>query len=415
MSEAGQNIAKKKTIYDIVSIYSLFVVRNIVPIILISIYANSISQVDFAIVVTAQSVAMMASQFIDFGFSLTALRAISSSKTEEIPELASAIFSAQLIISLLCLAGIPLVALTSPVLYGDPLAIAFCIIFAVLAGLNWGWYFYGRGRGSFVVKTELLATLVTLAVTSVLVLKYENANAVLIGLLAGPTVSFSIFGIAFIKQVTPRFKARRGLAQLRAGLPVFLSRVGVILYTTASVWIASLLLPVGQLAIYGGSIRIVSALCGLFLPAAQIMLPIIMKLRGNPGAEGRVTRIIFVVFLTTAIAMVAAVLVSADWMSEFVLDNQESGMAMRILAIMLPMVAVSTFLSNYIIIPNNLDRYLPYVSISAGVAITSAAAVAGTYVGLYGIISARLVGEAFVLLSYLFIVRNLATHHRRTS
>lgn len=240
----------------------------------------------FGLVAFAQSTLQYVIVLTDFGFNVSATRAISVRRDD--PEAVSAIFSSVLALkSLLALAGAALLAmgvLLTPSLRAEwrLFAAAYAIVMGNVAFPVW--FFQGIERMRFVAALTVLSKLsFTLLVFTVV---RTDRDYFLVPLLngAGAIVAggLSLWFALGVFRVRLRIPSWLGIRQaFRESIGYFLSRASVTVYTASNVFVLGLMTAPAVVGLYSSAEKIYGAMQSVYSPVTSALLPYMARTRNR--------------------------------------------------------------------------------------------------------------------------------------
>lgn len=393
-------------------VYAAHVFRLIAPVLLYPVLTRRLGLEGFGHYAAGLSLALMVSAVVEYGFGLSGPRDIEQAKADERGRVVGRVLGARLWLAPIGLLLGGLLALINPVVRGDPGAIAGALALGVAQGSSVLWFFQGVRRPGVAATAEMLgqgaAMAVILCWTGVSV---GGALAVQALGLGGGIAAGAVLMIRQARPVWPT--AREVLAVLRGDLALFVSRGLIVAYTGASAYVVAALAGPAQAALYGVADRLVLAATSFLRPLAGLVGPRISGLmRDDPDAAYRTTR--WSLILTPGVAGAGAlVVILCAPLAVCLLFGVAFAPAtevLRVLALILPLVAVSQVLGAQLMTPLRMDRaFAIVVGIGCGVTLIAAAVLAPT-TGAMGMAWARVIGEAAVVAACILCLRAHWTH-----
>jgi O-antigen/teichoic acid export membrane protein len=197
----------------------------LIPILEIPVLGRALGVQEYGKVVLIQSVALLASLVVEYGFSLSGSRqiAIARGDREELSRIFSEVISAKLIIVLLVLAcGAVFTALTGS-MYFDSSLIWWGILYFLAFGFSPFWFFQGLEKISVVVVLEVGLRFTSLLFLYLFVLEPRDSELALFILAVFGLLNTLIGNLMCIKNVgRVSFSLSGALQQLKIGFHVFI-------------------------------------------------------------------------------------------------------------------------------------------------------------------------------------------------
>jgi len=360
------------------NVFSLSVMQAanyLMPLITLPYLVRVLGPSRYGLVELARAISVYFVVLTEYGFNLSATRAISMHRDN--PRRVSEIFSAVLILKLM-LAILSFALLTGMVL-AIPKLRAEWLVYLFAFGTVLGyclfpfWLFQGLERMKYIAVLTIIGKLLaTVAIflfirrsdDYVYVPAVQSAGIVLMGV-AGLVVSLRKLPVRLL---WPSFAAlRRELAQ---GWHLFVVKMTSTLNTTSNAVILGLLAPNEFVAYYAAGERIVRAVQGLQFPLSQALFPHVGKLAAESQAQalafvGRVVKWVSGVTLVVSVAL----FVFAPLVSRIVLGEafEASVLVIRILSPLPFVIGLSSFLGIQVMVNFGLKRTLTRIVVTAGV------------------------------------------------
>jgi PST family polysaccharide transporter len=285
-----------------------------------------------------------------------------------------------------------------PVIGDDPRLVWSAVAWAIGQGFHPLWYYQGSEHVRPVLVLDVAANV--LAIAGVLwlcraagdgwkVLAMQAASALFVAL-AG-------HGLA-IRTLAPRLPSWNAVrARLANGAGLFAYRLAVSAYTVANPLVLGMVAPATVVGYFAAAEKIVKTLfVAAIHPLNQAWYPRASRLGGR-GLDARLVA----AFALAGGAAGAAVVGAAPWLCALVF-GREFGAAtapLRILALLLPILSVSTAIVMHRMLPGGRDRLLLAITIAAGALNVALAAVLAPALGAVGMAAGVVTVEAAVLLA----------------
>lgn len=393
-------------------VYAAHVFRLIAPLLLYPVLTRRLGLEAFGHYAAGLSLALMVSAVVEYGFGLSGPRDIAQAKVTERGRVVGRVLGARLWLAPIGLLLGGLLALINPVVRGDPAAIAGALALGVAQGSSVLWFFQGVRRPGVAATVEMVGQGAAVAV--ILCWTGVSVGGALALQALGLGGGIAAGAVLMIRQARPIWPtAREVLAVLRGDLALFVSRGLIVAYTGASAYVVAALAGPAQAALYGVADRLVLAATSFLRPLAGLVGPRISGLmRDDPDAAYRTTR--WSLILTPGVAGAGAlvVILCAPLAVRllFGVAFAPAAEVLRVLALILPLVAVSQVLGPQLMTPLRMDRaFAIVVGIGCGVTLI-AAAVMAPHAGAMGMAWARVIGEAAVVAACVLCLRAHWTH-----
>ncbi|MCS6869294.1 oligosaccharide flippase family protein, partial [Thermus sp.] len=320
-----------------------------------------------------QSLAMYLQIVTDYGFSLAGVREVARHRPDRgrLAQIFASVLGAKALLLLPASLLALLAYLLLPALRGQ-VEVAFSALFWAAAwGLSPVWFFQGLERMAEVAFLEVLTR--GLATLGVFLLVQEPGQAYLPLLLngLGALVATALGTLWAVRGFgLPRPGLRGIWAHLRLGGSMFFFRSVVTLYTAANPILLSLFVPPAQVGLYAGAERLTKAILALVEPLNRAFLPRLAHLvrqdRGRGGALA--TRLFWSMGGIALLGALGCYLLAPLGTALLLGPGYEGAVPlMRILALLLPLVALSNLLGLQWMLALGLDRPFNAIILGAGV------------------------------------------------
>lgn len=365
-------ILKRRTAQNLLVLYGVQFANYLLPLLTLPYLARVLGPEGFGALAVVQSFAQYLSLLIEYGFNLSATREVARHRTDKdrLSELLAGVMGAKLILALVA-AGLAFILSLWVDNLGDDPRLLWCGVFwAVAWGLSPVWFFQGLERLRLVAGLEVGIKLVGLILIFVLVRNPSDAWKVLFlqGLSAALASGLALFWA--YRQVGFRWAEWHiVLESLRSGWSLFLFRAAVSLYTVGNVFILGLFVAPHLVAYYAGAERVTKAFLGMFEPLNRTFFPRLIYLaRHSMRDAARLASRVTVVMGLGGLIGACLVAILAPWIVRLLLGTgyEPAVPLMRILALLLPMIALSNALGIQWMLALGMDRPFNIVILTAG-------------------------------------------------
>lgn len=400
------SLARNRHALNISSLYVSLVFNAFVNLALIAYLARVLRPETFGLVLLAQAFGIWVAMIPEYGFSLSAGRAIArvAGDSSRIAVISRSVNAAK---ALLALIAVPICLVAYYAVAGFHAEPAFLVgagLYAVAQGFDPVWLFQGTERQFLYAIISSAARALLLALTLVLVRGPEDGALVMfIQALAAALVFAG--GWAYLRRAFPRERLRRSevIATLRENWHTFQFRWVQALTTTSSVVILGIVSPPGVQA-FGSAERIVRNCLGLLGPISAAGMPRISKLMGtDAAAAGRVARLSFAVMVGIGSVAGAAIFLLAPLIVWVLLGAEYEFVTpvLRTISLALPLAAASNMLGVQWMLPLGLDRTLVKATLVAGILNVVGCALLGSLYSAMGVAVTMVAVEAVLLAAIL--------------
>ncbi len=346
----------------------------LVPLLTVPYLARTLHPAGWAPVLLAQALAAWVVMLLDYGFELSGARAVANARAAG-RELASVVWRIQSAKLLLLPLGALLLlgaAWALPALRADGALVAWALLFALARGLHPLWYFQGmeRVRGAVAMDTggRVLAALAVFALVrdpshGWRVVALQGAAAVL----SGGWLTMRLWR----EQPSGALSLRAAARTLRTEWALFAFKASSTLYMQANTVLLGLFAPALAVAAYGGAEKIAHAAINLLDPLTRVLLPRISYLvqaDAAAAAAALVRRVLLWLGGGASVAGALLALLAPQVVSLLLGSGYDAAVpVLRLLALLLPIIAIGTVLGIFWALPLGRDRALLVITAAAGV------------------------------------------------
>ncbi|ALL14183.1 hypothetical protein AQ619_13005 [Caulobacter henricii] len=270
------------------------------------------------------------------------------------------------------------------------------------------WYFQGVGKPVRGVAVEAFGQLTALGLIMMFVVDGHGLLLALFFQLIGFAIVCGLGGCMMFAQVGFRAPTMRSLVtSLRDTFPLFFSRASVVIFSTASVFLMSVLAKPQDAAVYGASDRVIGAFTAFLSPLASIMLSKLVGETSRDRLRGLNLSIIMISTVAFVYSMITVFLLFfSHTLMSFLFGAQfkEGGDVLNVLALTLPIIAANTVMGAQVLVSLRMDKYIAItLSGAAVVSLVSTFLIVPNYAGI-GMASSRIITEIFIFLCYSFLI-----------
>lgn len=345
---------------------------------------------------------------VEYGFLLSATREVARLDASGRAAVLGSVLGAKTVLALAVVAFAAAAGAWMPAVADEPALRWSAVFWAVAQGFHPLWYFQGRERVRPLVVMDLAAGVAAIGGVLSTCREPDDAWKVLAWQgAAAAAVALGGYALA-AREIVPRRPSLAAIgARLASGAGLFAYRAAVALYTVANPVVLGLVAPAAVVGYFAGAEKIVKA---LFLaginPLNQALYPRASRIAGGSARAG-LTRQAVAVFGALGTAAGAAVWLTAPLLVRLLLGPEYDPAvgALRVLALLLPTLSVTTALVTMRVLPAERDRVLLGITIAAGVLNVALATHLAPRYGQVGMAAAVVTTEAAVLVAVWRAVR----------
>ena len=394
------------------ALYAIQIAGFIIPLLTVPYLARVLRPTGWGTVVFAQSFAAWLSLVLEYGFSLSATRMIARRRDdpEYVAQVVAGVQGAKWLLMVPVLAVSALAWYAAPAFQAQPEYLLWSVAIAAVYGLSPFWYFQGieqmKQPALIEVAARIAATvgifgLVTRADDGWVVLFLQAATGMV---WVGLTTWWMYRKVPYVR---PTVRASWEMLRSAAGLFVFRAAAGV--YTFANSFILGMLASRGAVAYYGGAEKVIRAAISLLGPVSQALYPRVSHLvASDQDRAGWLIRISLLVVGAAAAVFGACIAVAAPLIVRLLLgpEYEPAVPVLRVLAALLPIIAVGTILGVQWALPMGLDRPFTALVVGAGALNILLAILLAPRYGAMGMAISVVAAESSVVIGLLFLIRS---------
>lgn len=369
-----QRIRRSKLVDNTLSLYLLQFSNYLLPLITVPYTVRVLTASGYGLGAFALSFGSLFGTVVDYGFNLTAARAVSVNRDnrQEVSRIATQVMFTKAAIVGPCTAIFWLLIRAVPKLRGNTLVMWMAFLAIAMASLNPIWLYQGLEELRFSSRVNLAARVAYVPALFLFVRrpadtwKYVLLQAVVPALSAGILWLHACLrlGVGWIR---PRWADVQ--AQLREGFSLFVSQAAVRAYTTANAFILGMFTNVTIAGYYSAAEKIVQMVLALLTPVVQAVYPRASQLAASSReAALELTRKLLLFMGSVGLGLSAGVLVTAPWVVPIFLGAEfhPSITIMRILSPLPFLIAVSNVLGIQVMVPFKHDVAFTVILVAAG-------------------------------------------------
>lgn len=390
------------------NIFLLFSVKMsgfLLPLVTLPYLARILGAEEFGRVAVAQSMALVLSVLIEYGFSLSATRDAARYRDdpEKMASLVCRVHGAKFFLAAVAL----LAAMTSVKFVGGISGIPFATgawIYALVIGISPIWYYQGLERVKLFSMLDIAGKAISV-ILIILLVGAEGAPWVLFLQSAGPAVTavVSIFWLyRSVEFKTPRVS--HVVAGLREGASMFVFRAAISLYTLANVFVLGIFVGPIQVAYFAGAEKLARGAASMIGPVSQAVYPRVARLvfEDRSAAIRLVQKTMMGMLLgTTAVSILVYVFSPEITMLVFGPGYGPVAEMMRGMIWIVPLIATGNVLGIQWMLALKMDKEFNFAVIAAGVVNLVMAALLSREWGAKGMVVACVISEAMVVILIL--------------
>jgi PST family polysaccharide transporter len=357
-----------------VALYVVLFANYLLPLITVPYVVRVLTPSGYGLGAFAMSFAGFFGTVADYGFNLTATRAVSVSRGShhQVSRIATQVMFTKGVILALCAAVFWLLTGAVPKLRGNSLVMWMGFLQVAMVSLTPIWLYQGLEELRFSSRVNLAARVAYVPALFLFVRHPADTWKWMLLQALAAVISAGILwlhaclrlGVGWAK---PRYADLR--TQLREGFSLFISQAGVKAYTSGNTFILGMFTNMAVAGYYSAAERVVQLILGLLGPVTQAVYPRAVQLAASSrDAALHLTRKMLLLMGSAGLALSAGVLVAAPWVAPILLGARflPSITVMQILSPLPFLIALSNVLGIQIMVPFKHDVAFTVILVAAG-------------------------------------------------
>jgi PST family polysaccharide transporter len=420
MRQFASRLASNSLVRNAAMLYGAQAGRKVLPLLIIPYLARTLGPSGWGLVAFAQSLGEFIVLVIEFGFSLSATRAIARNRQcrEACAGIAAGVLGAQVLLAVAGIAAATFVAYWVPALHDQPRLLAAALFYAVAQGMTPMWLFQGLERMSLAVTLEIGGRLIGLALLFLFVHSPQDDWRALLVQGVAPAVS-TVAGLFLMYRELPfrrpRWSATRDA--LTEGWPMFIFRSAESLYGVGNSFILGLFASQAQVGYFASGEKISKAAFGLLNPIREALYPRLSSMvQGSRRSAARLARIGIVVMVAGGLMLGAFLFFAAPLLIRLLMGAAfaPAVTVLRILAVLPPILSITYSVGLQWLLPLGRDAEVNQIILRAGgLNLVLATALAPSFAHI-GMAASIVCAELFVAVSMVRVVVRSTTLLQRS-
>jgi PST family polysaccharide transporter len=414
-------LSRNQLVHNTAALYGVQVGRKLVPLIILPFLARTLGAAGWGMVAFAQSLGEFIVLVIEFGFNLSATRAIARNRKskEECSKIVAGVLGAQVLLTILAGGSALLVSRWIPLLHDHPKLLGAGLFYAVAQGFMPLWFFQGLERLRLAAALEVTGKLLGMGAILLLVRKPEDGWIALFVQGVAPALSTTA-GIMMAYRAIPfRWPSRRLVSDaVRSGWRMFVFRSGESLFGVGNAFVLGLFAPPALVGYFASGEKISRAVFGLLNPIRDALYPRISSILSDaPEKAARLTRIGAIATISGGVILGGSMLAFAPLMIRILMGQGFSPAVTvtRILALLPPLLAVTHSVGLQWLLPRGQDAVVNRIILSAAVLNIVLAILLAPRFAHLGMAWAVVCSEAFVCFWMVRTVLRRGTQSRNST
>jgi polysaccharide transporter, PST family len=367
-----ERMLESPLVQNAAALYGVQISRKIVPLVIVPYLARTLGPAGWGMVAFAQSLGEFIVLLIEFGFNLSATRAIARNRhsREKCGEIVAGVVGAQLLLAVAAVSVAILVSRWIPPLRENPRLLAAGLFYAVAQGFMPLWFFQGLERLRLAAGLEITGKLLGMGAILLLVHRPEDGWVALFVQGMAPALSTTA-GIVLAYRAIPFHWPTWPLVNdaVRRGWRMFVFRSGESLYGVGNAFLLGLFAPPTLVGYFASAEKISRAAFGLLNPIRETLYPRISHIISeSPASAARLARMGAAISICGGVLLGLSLLLFAPWLVGVVMGPgfAEAVPVLRVLSVLPPLLAITHSVGLQWLLPSGRDAEVNRIILSAG-------------------------------------------------
>lgn len=394
------------------ALYAAQLALTLLPLVTLPWLARALNPTGLGLVIFVQSMGSLIGIAVGYGFYLSGTRGIARVRGDRhaMGETVAGVLSGQLLLAAVTGVGAVIAWLVIPEFREDPVLPLFAWGMGVLQGLNPTWFLMGVERLRLQAFIEVsIRTLQAVAIVALVRDEGDVLVVLWIWLIGNGLVTAILATLVYraVPMRRPRFAA--GLEAVTSGWALFLTATSVSLLTSGTVFALGVLVSSAQLAIFAAAERITRAALRASGPLGAVTFPRVTHFVSQ-GQERQAQRLALLTLAArTGLALLSAavLILLAPVVVDVLLGPgfERSIDILRILALLIPLFALTATLSQHWLLAHGRDSYTLRISVTGALVSLMLTVLIGSTIGIVGVAWALVTVQASVVTALAYVIR----------
>ena len=397
-------------VHNVIALYGVQACTYALPLLTFPYLARVLGPSGWGVVVFAQAIGDVIASVVEYGFDISASRETSRHRKDpkRLSALISGVLGAKSLLAIVCVAGAVFSRRFTHHVAPSLALFWASTIWGVCQGINMLWFFQGLERMRLASALEISGKV--LATLSIFVLVHKPADGwkVMAAQCVGCVVAHGVTVVLAYREVGFEWPTPSSVWNaLRMGGSMFLFRAVQSLSGSVNRLVLGSVAPVAALGEYAGAERITRVFQQGMWPVNQALYPkLTLQAQKDPHRAGKTVRLSLLFLGGLGLAFGFAIFMGAPLLVHLVLGPafQHSVPVLRVFALWIPLVALSTVMVFQLLLPNHLDNQFNVVNFTAALLGIAAALLLAPRLGAVGIAWSAVSAQTYALVAFSIIV-----------
>ncbi|HTZ57742.1 MAG TPA: oligosaccharide flippase family protein [Acidobacteriaceae bacterium] len=405
-----KRLIRNNFVHNVMALYGVQACTYALPLLTFPYLARVLGPSGWGVVVFAQAIGVVIQTLVEYGFDISAMRETSRHREDpkRLSGLISGVLGAKSLLAVVGIAGAVLSRRFTHHIAPSPALFWASVIWGVCQGINMLWFFQGLERMQLASTLEIGGKVLATASIFLLVHHPDDGWKVMAAQCVGCVVSHGVTVILAYREVGFQWPTFSSVWEsLRLGGSMFVFRTVQGLFGSVNRLVLGYFAPVAALGEYAGAERITRVFQQGMWPVNQALYPkLTQQTQKDPARAIRIVRLSVVFLGALGIVLGLAIYFGAPLLVHFVLGSafKDSVPILRVFALWIPLVAISTVIIFQILLPNQLDNQFNIVNLTTAlIGIAAAFALAPEWKAV-GIAWATVISQLYTVVAFCYIV-----------
>jgi polysaccharide transporter, PST family len=403
-------LLRRGLVQNVIALYGVQICTYALPLITFPYLARVLGPSGWGSVVFAQVIGAVIAIFVEYGFDISASRETSRHRNEPglLSELISGVLGAKVLLAALCICGAVFSRRFTHHVAPSLALFWSSTIWGVCQGINMLWYFQGLERMRLASALEIGGKVVATLSIFVLVHNPDDGWKVMAAQCVGCVVAHGVTVVLAYREVGFVWPTLSSvLNALRLGWSMFLFRAVQGLTGSLNGLVLGWVAPMAALGQYAGAERISRVFQQGLWPINQALYPNLTKqMRDNRHDAMKMVRLS--IFLLGGLGLLFGLILflGAPLLVHVVLGDAFHGSipALRVFALWIPLIALSTVIIFQLLLPNQMDHQFNVVVFTAALLGFGCALLLAPGFQAVGIACSVLVAQLYTLIAFSVVL-----------
>ena len=406
----SNRLLRSGLVHNVTALYGVQACTYALPLLTFPYLAHVLGPSGWGVVVFAQAIGDVIASVVEYGFDISASRETSRQRSDpkRLSALISGVLGAKVLLAMVCIAGAVFSRRFTHHVAPSLALFWASTIWGVCQGINMLWFFQGLERMRLASVLEIGGKVLATLSIFLLVHKPEDGWKVMGAQCVGCVVAHGVTVVLAYREVGFQWPTPSSVWNaLRLGGSMFLFRAVQSLSGAVNRLVLGTVAPVAVLGEYAGAERITRVFQQGMWPVNQALYPkMTQQAQNNPGNAMKTVRLSLLFLGALGLIFGLAIFFGAPLLVHLVLGQafQNSVPVLRVFALWIPLVALSTVIIFQLLLPNQLDKQFNIVNFTSGLIGIGAAFLLAPRFSAVGIAWSAVIVQIYTLVAFSVVL-----------